>query len=125
MGIWNKTQLNDEKKKNKIWLYWYLVVMKYIILFKVFIIINYDLFNNRIFVLVFLVTLLYLINLIQKKCGYSVNEKTSQYFIYLFVGIIGVFFIYLLIRMNVPSFSLSFSNKYLMMLKEIKIVILI
>ena len=69
-------------------------------------------FITEFFGLVFLGTLIYLINLIQQKEGYSVDEKTSQYFIYLFVGIIGGFFIYLLIKMNVPSFSPSFSNKF-------------
>ncbi len=69
-------------------------------------------FITEFFGLVFLGTLLYLINLIQQKGAYSVDEKTSQYFIYLFVGIIGGFFAYLIIKMNVPSFSPSFSTKF-------------
>ena len=108
-----KTQLTDEKKKIKygcINMSCCYEIYNFIQSFHNYL--TMICFITELFGLVFLGTLLYLINLIQQKGGYSVDEKTSQYFIYLFVGIIGGFFIYLLIKMNVPSFSPSFSNKF-------------
>ena len=109
-----KTQLTDEKKKIKygcINMSCCYEIYNFIQSFHNYL--TMICFITEFFGLVFLGTLLYLINLIQQKGGYSVDEKTSQYFIYLFVGIIGGFFIYLLIKMNVPSFSPSFSNKFI------------
>ena len=69
-------------------------------------------FFIEIFGLVLLGSCIYLINLIQEGTGYSVDEKTSQYFVYLFVGIISGLFIYLLFKLNLPKFSPSFTSKF-------------
>ena len=65
-----------------------------------------------IFGLILIGTSVFLINLIQRQAVKGTNENRSQYFIYIFVGVIAIVFIVLLARMHMPKYSPSFSNKF-------------